>query len=223
MILFCFRCCFLCHFWNLQTFNSSNGNLQVEYFLFRRSIAPGAVHPFSRVCQQSTMSLFVIDSQNLAIFSPDCLAAQPRCHSFMPQRRPIIQIMPVNHESLPIEPFFYRRVVKSISLAGLYPPSEAFSQVQPPEHNTLAPTSKLLYGTTLLHTSRSRATGTGRSGDGRVFRGSSVAGAFTGRSGAARAARSRDGVLAGSLGACAVKSRLLAARAGSLLGWRRRC
>lgn len=58
-------------------------------------------------------------------------------------------IMPVNHESLPIEPFLYRRVVKSISLAGLYPPSEAFSQVQPPEHNTLAPMSKLLYGTTL--------------------------------------------------------------------------
>lgn len=68
------------------------------------------------------------------------------------------------------------------------------------------------------HTGRPDTAGAGVSAGGDVLGGSTVAVALTGRAGTARAPRSGDGVLGGSLVARAVKGGLLATTAGCLSG-----
>ena len=104
----------------------------------------------------------------------------------------------------------YLEVVKSISLAGLKPPSEAFSQVQAPTVSTLEqiPPVWITRRRHTLWTGATLARSAGRFG---VLSGSSIAGTLAGRAGAARASRTLDLVLAGGLVAGAVHGGLLAA------------
>lgn len=68
------------------------------------------------------------------------------------------------------------------------------------------------------HTGRTGTTRARRPRQRSVLGGGPVTGALAGRASAARAARTRQLVLSGRFGAGAVQGRLLAARAGGLLG-----